>query len=322
MTQFNLVDIPINSLLKNEAAVKGSLVLITGGASGFGRLLAGQLAKAGASLFLVDLNEVALAALVAEIKGKGGSAASAPADVTSTDAQRSAFEACVKAFGRAPDIVYANAGVNGDDNFEEDDGGDAPQPWRDITYKINFRGMVITSALAQEFWAKSPAKAPRRLVFTASMGGVNGIPSGSCYAASKHATLGIWKGLADDLASGKLSGFTVHAMCPFFAATGILPAAVRFFLAGVPLVEVPTVSNALVYIAAGSNELGDDGAILIPDAGSPSILRAKDYDPLVQEFSDALDQRIAREKSNAAAGGWGQWFSDVSNIFNRTAAAA
>lgn len=141
--------------------------------------------------------------------------------MTSSDAQRAAFEACVKAFGRAPDIVYANAGVNGNDNFEEDDGGewyrndapnfctgDAPKPWRDLTYKINFRGMVITSALAQEYWAKTPAKAPRRLVFTASMGGVNGIPAGSCYAASKHATLGIWKGLADDLAAGKLSGFT------------------------------------------------------------------------------------------------------------------
>lgn len=62
-----------------------------------------------------------------------------------------------------------------------------------------------------------------------------------------------------------------------------------------PLVAVPTVSNALVYIAAGSKELGNDGAILLPDAGKPTILRAKDYDPLVQEFTDALDQRIARE---------------------------
>jgi len=40
--------------------------------------------------------------------------------VTKPEAVRAAFEHCIEEYGRPPDVVYANAGVAGDDYFEED----------------------------------------------------------------------------------------------------------------------------------------------------------------------------------------------------------
>jgi len=54
------------------------------------------------------------------LTGRTASAPDGPVDVTKPDTVRAAFEHSVREYGRPPDVVYANAGVSGDDYFEKD----------------------------------------------------------------------------------------------------------------------------------------------------------------------------------------------------------
>ena len=51
--------------------LQGRIALVTGGAQGIGRAIAEELAAAGATLALADVNEAKLAETVAEMKAQG-----------------------------------------------------------------------------------------------------------------------------------------------------------------------------------------------------------------------------------------------------------
>ena len=52
---------------ESMADTQGRIALVTGAAQGIGRAIALELAKAGATLALADINEVKLAQVVAEV---------------------------------------------------------------------------------------------------------------------------------------------------------------------------------------------------------------------------------------------------------------
>ncbi len=90
--------------------LKGRSILITGGGTGLGRAMALRLAALGAGIFLVARREAPLEAAAAEIRGQGGRAAWATADVRDFDAVVRAVERGWSEFGSLDSLVNNAAG--------------------------------------------------------------------------------------------------------------------------------------------------------------------------------------------------------------------
>ena len=67
------------------ADLQGRIALVTGAAQGIGRAVSLELARAGATLAVADINETKLALVVAEIEAIGGQAAAFRLDVSNQE---------------------------------------------------------------------------------------------------------------------------------------------------------------------------------------------------------------------------------------------
>ncbi|MDO9354242.1 MAG: SDR family NAD(P)-dependent oxidoreductase, partial [Solirubrobacteraceae bacterium] len=94
-------------MLRRRLDLNGATVLITGGGSGIGAEGARQLARRGASLALVDVDEAGLAAVVAELGSKARAYTGSVADRGRLDE----IVAEVLAWTGRLDVVWANAGI-------------------------------------------------------------------------------------------------------------------------------------------------------------------------------------------------------------------
>jgi NADP-dependent 3-hydroxy acid dehydrogenase YdfG len=122
--------------------VRGKSIVVTGAASGFGRLVSEKAAARGAKLTCADIDGAALSEVVAGIEGSGGVARAVPADVTDMQQMRALARAAVEAFG-AIDVMVNNAGVMPLAFYA--DHGRALEPWQrciDINLKGVLHGIV------------------------------------------------------------------------------------------------------------------------------------------------------------------------------------
>lgn len=94
----------------------GKAVVVTGSGRGIGKGHVLQLAKAGASVVVNDIDADVAAEVVAEIKALGGSAIGNTGNVGDKAGADSIVAACVEAFGKI-DIMMANAGIARDRTF-------------------------------------------------------------------------------------------------------------------------------------------------------------------------------------------------------------
>lgn len=90
--------------------VSGKSIIVTGAASGFGKLVSEKAATLGAHVTCADLNEEALKTVVAGITASGGKAQAVRCDVTDIGQMKALASQAVKAYGRI-DVMLNNAGV-------------------------------------------------------------------------------------------------------------------------------------------------------------------------------------------------------------------
>ncbi|MGH1420516.1 MAG: SDR family oxidoreductase [Hyphomonas sp.] len=90
--------------------VDGKSIVISGAASGFGRLISEKLAGMGANVTCCDINEDGLSEVVTEIERAGGSAQYVTADVTDLSSMKSVTARAVTAYGGV-DVMINNAGI-------------------------------------------------------------------------------------------------------------------------------------------------------------------------------------------------------------------
>jgi len=90
--------------------VRDKVIVVTGAASGFGRLVCEKTAALGAKIVGGDVDAKALAALVDRLEGRGSSAIGIVTDVTRIEQVRALAAAAVERFGRI-DVMINNAGV-------------------------------------------------------------------------------------------------------------------------------------------------------------------------------------------------------------------
>jgi NAD(P)-dependent dehydrogenase (short-subunit alcohol dehydrogenase family) len=191
----------------------GKVTIITGGASGMGRVAAGMFAKEGARLVLADVTEEAVQSAADEVRAAGGEATAVVADVSKEDDARRMVDHAVSTFGRV-DALYNNAGVMpaADHSVVDTD----VATW-DKVMAVNVRGVFLGCKYAIP---KMVDQGSGSIINIASFVALLGcsVPQ-DAYTASKGAVLSLTRSLAVQFGP---NGVRSNAICPGPVETPLL----------------------------------------------------------------------------------------------------
>ncbi len=179
----------------------GTVAVISGGGRGVGKLLAVELARAGAVVGLLARSGAELATVTAEIERSGGTAAAAACDVSDPQAAAGAVTELAQRLGPAS-LLINNAGVPGPAGRLWD--VSPAEWWRAI--EVNIGGaFTLTRLLLPDMIAVGRG----RVVNITSNAGVYRWPLMSAYAASKAALIKLTETLAAETRPRGVSVFSV-----------------------------------------------------------------------------------------------------------------
>ena len=185
--------------------LENKVALITGAGSGIGRESALLFAKEGARIVVVDVNDSAGEAVVAEVREAGGEATYAHADVSKSAEAEGMIRTAEESFGRL-DILFNNAGIS---HAKDDDAVATEEEVWDLTMNINLKGVFLG--------CKHGIPALRRagggsIINTASFVALLGAATPQlAYTASKGGVLALTRELAVIHARENIR---VNALCP------------------------------------------------------------------------------------------------------------
>jgi len=194
------------------------VVIITGGGSGLGQATAVQLAKEGAKLSLVDLNEKGLEETKAKVLEVTPNAEVllVTANVADEEQVQKYVNQTVETFGRI-DGFFNNAGIEGKQNLTEDYGIEEFDKVIGVNLKGVFYGLKYVLKVMKEQGSGS-------IVNTASVGGIRGVGNQSGYAASKHGVVGLTRNSAIEYG---IYGIRINAVAPGAIMTPMVEASLR-----------------------------------------------------------------------------------------------
>jgi meso-butanediol dehydrogenase / (S,S)-butanediol dehydrogenase / diacetyl reductase len=187
--------------------LKGKTAIVTGGATGIGRAIAGSLAAHGVRIVLADLNLDAAKKAAAEL---GPDALAFGLDVSKRAEVERSF-ALIEKTVENYDILIANAGVSTMNRAIDI----TDEEW-DFNFAVNIKGVFLTNQAAVRYFLKTERKGV--IVNTASLAAKVGAPLLAHYSASKFAVLGWTQSLAREVAP---QGIRVNAVCPGFVKTSM-----------------------------------------------------------------------------------------------------
>jgi NAD(P)-dependent dehydrogenase (short-subunit alcohol dehydrogenase family) len=194
-------------------ALDGRVAIVTGAGNGLGRSHALLLAAEGAKVVVNDVEQLAAAAVVAEICAAGGQAVDMVADIAEWDTGQQLVDVAVGAFGGL-DVLVNNAGFIRDRalvNMTEDE-------W-DSVLRVHLKGHFVPTRFAAAWWrerhkAGNPVRAS--IINTTSTSGLHGNPGQVNYGAAKAGIASLTMILAEELSR---YGVRVNAIAPSLART-------------------------------------------------------------------------------------------------------
>lgn len=243
----------------------GRTAIVTGGASGIGRAIAGLFHAEGARVAIVDRDAAAAGRAAAEL---GGAAFAVPADM-SRDGDVAAMVAAVAALSGAIDILVNCAGVPQAAAPVDEVGEDIWQRVMDVNAKSVF--------LSARHVVPHMRTARRGAIVTiASIVGLRPRPAQSAYCASKAAAIALSQSLALELAPFGIRvnvvnpGAAETPMLGSFLAPGADPEEGRMaFARNIPLgrlIQPVDVARATLYLAS-DHAANVTGTVLNVDGG-------------------------------------------------------
>jgi len=211
-------------------------VLITGGASGIGRLMAGFMAEKGATIVLWDINEEGLKEAADEIAEKGGKVIANTCDITDKEAVYKTADKVKMEIGNI-DILINNAGVVSGKPFWE-----CSDEELQMTMDVNTMSLFWT---VKAFLPDMIEANSGHIVTISSAAGIVGATQLTDYNASKFAAFGFDESLRMEFKKRKMNIRTT-IVCPFFINTGMFEGVKSKYEWLLPILEEEKVARKIV----------------------------------------------------------------------------
>jgi len=219
------------------STIPGSRALVTGAASGIGRLLALELARRGAELVLWDIVKERLDAVTAEVARAGTRPVHAYlCDVSAREHVYEVAERVQREAGPV-DVLVNNAGIVSGQSFLE-----LPDPKIEATFRINTLALFWT---CKAFVPGMVARNRGHVVTIASASGLVGVAKLADYAASKWAAVGFDESLRMELRK-TAPGVKTTVVCPFYIDTGMFRGVKTRFPRLLPILQPEYVARRTV----------------------------------------------------------------------------
>jgi 3-oxoacyl-[acyl-carrier protein] reductase len=240
--------------------MEGQIAIVTGGARAIGREICETLARRGATVVSLDINDST--ETVAAIEAAGGTACGIHCDVTDPESVEAAVQEVVDRHGRI-DVLVNNAGIFA--TLQRRPFWEIPPDEFDLMMRVNVKSVyLVTRAVS------APMRAARRgrIVNIASNVFTFGMADFLHYVASKGAVVGMTRAMARELGA---FGIAVNAVSPGLVTTEITREAVpeeyrRRVAAGQCLQEplVPRdIAEAVAYLASPAARLVTGQTLLV-----------------------------------------------------------
>jgi 3-oxoacyl-[acyl-carrier protein] reductase len=194
--------------------IRGKRALVTGAASGIGRAMTLALAREGADLYLLDIDESGLANVAVEARGLGVRVTTVTCDLACPGVARSAADELLRVWGGL-DILINNAGTSYHGNTDTM----SDEQW-DRVLALNLHSpLQLTRRLLPALLSSGDA----HVVNVCSVLGLVAVPRFTAYQTSKYGLVGFSESLRAEYTS---RGLGVTALCPGFVQTNIFRAMV------------------------------------------------------------------------------------------------
>lgn len=194
--------------------LQNKVAIVTGGASGIGLATARLFAQQSARVAILDIDAARAEAAAAAIRAAGGTALAIPTDIGRVEDVRRAVAGTVAHFG-ALHVVHANAAYLREFRPALETSDDSWARALDV-------GLTGAFWCAREALPHLLAAGGGAIVFTSSVGALEGFRGYAAYCAAKAGLLGLAKNLALDYGP---YGVRVNVVCPGAIDTPVMAAA-------------------------------------------------------------------------------------------------
>ena len=230
-------------------SLKNKIAIVTGASQGIGKIIAFELAKAGAHVASISRNKKAIESIVDEITINGWQASSFSCDISDSDTFSEIITEIIKKNNRI-DILVNNAGITKDSLLMRM----SIEQWDDVI-NTNLKGAFHCTKAVLRYMMKNKFG---RIINITSIVGLTGNAGQANYAASKAGLIGMTKSIAKEVAS---RGITANCIAPGWIETSMtekLSGEVKSeFLSHFPVVRIGSpndIANAVIFLA--SDEAG------------------------------------------------------------------
>lgn len=221
--------------------------IVTGAASGLGRVIATRLSEKGVTVVLFDKDGQGLEVVKREMSGDCDGIA---VDITNEEEVAAAVSRVVDRRGRI-DMLVNSAGITGKTNLKSHEVETANLR---AVFEVNFMGSYHTS---KHILPVMMRQGYGRILHIASIAGKEGNAGMLAYSASKAAVIGMTKVQGKEYAT---TGITVNAMAPAVIRTALVDAMpeeqVRYMTDKIPMQRCGTLDEAAelaLYILSPAN---------------------------------------------------------------------
>jgi NAD(P)-dependent dehydrogenase (short-subunit alcohol dehydrogenase family) len=248
-------------------SLEGKVAMVTGAASGIGRGVSIRLAEMGASVALLDIDEIKGRATAAEIEASSGSASFLKCDVRSAADCRSAVTTIIERSGKI-DTLCNCAGIA----IRKDIVDLTEDEW-DLALDVTLKGIYL---LSREVVPHMIRNGGGSLINIGSGWSLKGGPRAASYCAAKGGAVNLTRAMAIDYGKHNIR---VNCVCPGDVDTPMLRGecaqlgeekeAFMREAANRPLARVGTpddIANAVLFLASPMSSW-ITGAALVVDGG-------------------------------------------------------